>query len=285
MSHDDDHPDYADYADYPVPGPRPGTRTRFAEGDSDARYDGPRRGGRVSPSRATVTVVGVVVLLIAAIAFANRSGNTGDDGENAAQPGPNAQPTSPTGDAPVRTAADGIPAGFPRSAEGAQSAAANYAVALGGDQMFTSEGRHRLIDALYVPDLAAKTKSGMDEAYSPEFLANLGLDAEGEPPSGMTFISRTVPVGTTVKEYEDTTATVAVWYTGLIGLAGPESDVPVRTTWHTWTFELRWSDGDWKITADSQKRGPAPVPGDVPAATDEQIEKAVEQFGGFTYAR
>lgn len=277
MSHDDDYVDYAT--------PEPGTRTRFAEGDTDARYGGPRRGGRVSPSRAMVTVVGVMVLLIAAIAFANRGGNSTDDPENTSNPDTRAQPTSPTGDSPVKNTTDGIPAGFPRSAEGAQSAAANFAVALGGDQMFTPEGRHRLVDALYTPDLAERTKSGMDAAYSEDFLANLGLDAEGEPPSGMTFISRTIPVGTTVKEYEDATATVSVWYTGLIGLAGPESDVPVRTTWHTWTFELRWSDGDWKITADSQKPGPAPVPGDVPAATDEQIEEAVEQFGGFTYAR
>ncbi|MEO3766353.1 hypothetical protein [Streptomyces sp. B8F3] len=276
MSHDDD---YADYATS-----EPGTRTRFAEGDNDARY-GTRRGGRVSPSRAMVTVVGVVVLLIAAIAFANRGGNTEDDPESTADPDTTAQPTSPTGDAPVKNTTDGIPAGFPQTTAGAQSAAANFAVALGGDQMFTPEGRHELVDALYTPDLAEKTKTGMDAAYTEDFLANLGLDAEGEPPSGMTFISRTIPIGTTVKEYEDGTATVAVWYTGLIGLAGPDSDVPVRTTWHTWTFELQWSDGDWKIAADSQKRGPAPVPGDVPAATDEQIEDAVEQFGGFTYAR
>ncbi|GAA2693067.1 hypothetical protein GCM10010400_68090 [Streptomyces aculeolatus] len=278
MSHDDDYVDYAT--------PEPGTRTRFAEGDNDARYGAPRRGGRVSPSRAMVTVVSVVVLLIAAIAFANRGGNTQDeDPDTAANPDTNTQPTAPTGDTPAKSSTNGIPTGFPQSAEGAQSAAANYAVALGGDQMFTPEGRHELVDALYTPELAEKTKTGMDAAYSEDFLANLGLDAEGEPPSGMTFISRTVPIGTTVKEYEDGAATVAVWYTGLIGLAGPDSDVPVRTTWHTWTFELQWSDGDWKIAADSQKRGPAPVPGDVPAATDEQIEDAVEQFGGFTYAR
>lgn len=175
MSHDDDYVDYAT--------PEPGTRTRFAEGDNDARYD-TRRGGRVSPSRAMVTVVGVVVLLIAAIAFANRGGNTEDNPESAANPDTRAEPTSPTGDTPVKSPTNGIPTGFPQSAEGAQSAAANFAVALGGDQMFTPEGRHELVDALYTPELAEKTKTGMDAAYNEDFLANLGLDAEGEPPPG-----------------------------------------------------------------------------------------------------
>jgi hypothetical protein len=125
----------------------------------------------------------------------------------------------------------------------------------------------------------------MDEAYSATFLSKLGLDADGDPPQGSTFVSRTIPVGTKVQKYTDNSAKVAVWYMGLIGMSGDGSTDPVSSTWKTWTFDLQWSSDDWKITTDSQKDGPAPVPGDNTAATSDEISKAIEEYGGFTYAR
>ncbi|GAA2428293.1 hypothetical protein [Streptomyces macrosporus] len=247
-------------------------------------YDEPRR-PPVRVGRSMVTVVGVVVLLIAAIAFANRGGGDGAPGPDGANAESSARPTAPTGERPVDTETDGVPTGFPRTEQGAQSAAANYAVALGGTGMFDTERRHLLVDTLYTPEAAARIKGPQDEAYSEEFFARLGLTADGEAPAGMTFVSRTIPVGTKVTEYGDDGATVEVWYTSLIGMAGEESTTPVTTTWKTWTFDLRWNGSDWKIADDSQKDGPAPVPGDDRAATAEDISKAVEEYGGFTYAR
>ncbi|MBT2674506.1 hypothetical protein J7E95_27610, partial [Streptomyces sp. ISL-14] len=109
------------------------TRTRLPESGTDV-YGGARRGGR-SPSRSLVTVVGVVVLLIAAIAFANRGG---DDSGSAAgdENQPNSSPTAASGSRPVAGKAGGIPAGFAQDEVGAQSAAANYSVALGSADMF-----------------------------------------------------------------------------------------------------------------------------------------------------
>ncbi len=40
-----------------------------------------------------------------------------------------------------------------------------------------------------------------------------------------------------------------------------------------------------EIVTDSQKDGPAPVPGDDKAATSDEISKVIEEYGGFTYAR
>jgi hypothetical protein len=125
----------------------------------------------------------------------------------------------------------------------------------------------------------------MDQAYSTDFLSKLGLDASGNPPAGSTFVSRTDPVGTKVGQYNASGAKVSVWYMGLIGMSGQTSTDPVSSTWKTWTFELQWDDGDWKIVADSQTDGPAPVPGDDKAATSDEISKAIEEYGGFTYAR
>ncbi|KOV95012.1 hypothetical protein [Streptomyces sp. NRRL B-3648] len=267
------------YTDYPETGH---TRTRLP--DPDPYGGAPRRPHRTS-SRSLVTVVGVVVLLIAAIAFANR----GDDsaGERAAgkTDEPTSSATSASGSRPVETKSAGVPTGFAHNEQGAQSAASNYAVALGSTGMFTKDSRHTLLNLLYTAGAAARLQGPMDQAYSAGFLAKMGLDAAGNPPKGSTFVSRVIPVGTTVQDYAGDNAKVSVWYVGLIGMAGNTSTDPVTSSWKTWTFDLRWTDGDWKIDTEAQQDGPAPVPGDDKAATSDEISKAIEEYGGFTYAR
>ncbi|MEU5137854.1 hypothetical protein [Streptomyces californicus] len=259
------------------------TRTRLP--DSDAGHPQARRPAR--NSRSLVMIVGVVVLLIAAIAFANRGGGSDDD----ASPGAKGRgstgsaPTAATGTKPVQGKNGTIASGFAHDEQGAQSAAANYAVALGSAEMFTKESRHRILDTVYSPEAADKLRAPQDLAYSTEFLGRLGLDPEGNAPKGSTFISRTVPVGTKVLAFDKDTAEVAVWYTGLIGMSGQDSTKPVSTTWKTWTAQLSWLEGDWKVTSASESDGPAPVPGDVAASQSDTISKAVEEYGGFTYAR
>ncbi|GGY96430.1 hypothetical protein [Streptomyces poonensis] len=258
------------------------TRTRLPDSHDDV-YGGARRGRSSSP-RNLVTVVGVVVLLIAAIAFANRGGDDSGSGSTGGDKAESA-PTAASGEQAVEGETAGIPTGYAHDEQGAQSAAANYAVTLGSTGMFRKDTRQRIVDTVYTSAAAAELQGPLDKAYSAEFLSRMGLDAEGNPPDGDTFVSRVLPVGTTVLEYRDSTAKVSVWYMGLIGMSGEKSTDPVTTTWKTWTFSLQWSDGDWKIAADSQKDGPAPVPGDDKAATSEEISKAVEEYGGFTYAR
>lgn len=258
------------------------TRTRYPDSAGDP-YGGARRGGR-SSSRSLITVVGVVVLLIAAIAFANRGGGDSESSDGGGERA-EAAPTAASGEQPVETKAGGIPSGFAQDEQGAESAAANYAVALGSTDMFKKDSRHGIVDTIYTSTAASKLQGPMDKAYSAGFLSRLGLDADGNPPKGSTFVSRTIPVGTKVEKYSDTSAKVAVWYMGLIGMSGEVSTDPVSSTWKTWTFDLQWSNGDWKITSDSQKDGPAPVPGDDTAATSDEISKAIEEYGGFTYAR
>ncbi|GHB77856.1 hypothetical protein GCM10010377_80140 [Streptomyces viridiviolaceus] len=259
------------------------TRTRLPEGDGDV-YGGARRGARSSP-RSLVTVVGVVVLLIAAIAFANRGGDDSASTDTTDNAKPNTSSTAPSGDRPVQSKANGIPSGFAHNEQGAQSAAANYAVTLGSTGMFKKDSRHVIVDTIYTSTAAAELQGAMDKAYSASFLNKLGLDANGNAPRGSTFVSRTLPVGTKVERYSDGSAKVAVWYMGLIGMSGEASTDPVTTTWKTWTFDLQWVGGDWKISTDAQKDGPAPVPGDDRAASSDEISKAVEEYGGFTYAR
>ncbi|MFJ2003555.1 hypothetical protein ACWHLZ_08510 [Streptomyces chartreusis] len=259
------------------------TRTRLPESSGDV-YGGARRGGR-SSSRSLVTVVGVVVLLIAAIAFANRGGDdsaspSGDENQ------PNSSPTAASGTRPVDGKSAGIPGGFARDEQGAQSAAANYSVALGSADMFTTARRHEIVNMVYAPGVAAKRQADLDGAYASEkFLANIGLGEDGAAPSGQTFISRVIPVGTKATSFSTGAATVEVWYTSLFGLSGEGSTNPVAESWYTTTYELKWVGNDWKVTDFQQKDGPVPVGRDQRASTADDMTKAVEEYGGFTYAR
>ncbi|MER7400711.1 hypothetical protein ABT381_34940 [Streptomyces sp. NPDC000151] len=275
--------------EYGGQGPAGQTRTRLPGGEGDVYGTGRRPRGGMS-SRNLVTIVGVVVLLIAAIAFANRGGHTSDSSSPDNTSGaPAAQPTSPTGQHPVsgkNPQNPAIPSDFPKSEAGAQSAAANYAVALASDGMYRSDARDAIVDAVYTPTAAAARKQSLRKIYDdPEFLAGIGLDKNGKAPDGMTFVSRANPVGTKVEKFEGTSAKVAVWYSSLFGLAGEGSENPVAESWYTTTMKLQWAGGDWKIADLSQKNGPAPVGRDQAAATAEEMSKAVEGFGGFTYAR
>lgn len=248
------------------------TRTRLPDPDP---YGGARRPGRTSP-RSLVTVVGVVVLLIAAIAFANRGGDDAPAGaEDAAQPRPAA--TAASGVTPVKS-------GFARDEQGAQSAAANYAVALGSDGMFNTARRHEIVETIADPSAVDRLRSGFDTDYSADFLKKLGLTAEGSAPKGSTFVNRTLPAGTKVTSFSNDEATVDVWCNSLFGMAGEKSTSPVTSSWFTVTMKLRWS-GDWKVLETAQKTGPTPVAGDNPVSGADEIGKAVNEFGGFTYAR
>ncbi|MFB8031593.1 hypothetical protein ACFC5Z_01270 [Streptomyces sp. NPDC056004] len=262
------------------------TRTRLPDGEGGDGYSAPRRPARAS--RSLITMAGVVVLLIAAIAFANMGGGRGNgkDGDSgSSESKPETASTAATGTKPVTGKNGTIPSGFAHDEQGAQSAASNYAVALGSVGMFKKDSRHEIVNTIYTAEAAAKLRGPQDAAYSADFLGKLGLDPSGNAPQGSTFVSRTIPVGTKIEAFKGDTAKVSVWYTGLIGMSGAGSTDPVRTSWKTWTVQLSWTGDGWKAVSDAQKDGPAPVPGDVAASTSDEISKAVEEYGGFTYAR
>ncbi|MFC9624848.1 hypothetical protein ACFTXM_34430 [Streptomyces sp. NPDC056930] len=262
------------------------TRTRLPDGEGGDGYSTPRRPAR--NSRSLVTVVGVVVLLVAAIAFANMGGGGADGSGGSGNGGskPDSSSTAATGTKPVTGKNGSIPSGFAHDEQGAQSAAANYSVALGSADMFDKTSRRTIVTAAYAPAVAAARQGDLDKVYSgQDFLTSIGLNADGTAPSGLTFISRSNPAGTKIVKFNGDTASVAVWYSALFGLAGEGSKNPVSESWFTNTFDLAWIDGDWKITDFTQKDGPTPVGRDQAASPAEEMANAVEEFGGFTYAR
>ena len=174
------------------------TRTRLPERDGDV-YGGARR-GRGSSSRSLITVVGVVVLLIAAIAFANRGGDapsSGGEGGDKAE----TSPTAASGDRPVDAKSAGIPSGFAHTGEGAQSAAANYAVALGstGDVQqgrAARDRRRRLHARRRRPSCRRRSGQGVLQREVPHQASASTRTAPRRRAS--TFVSRIIPVGTKV---------------------------------------------------------------------------------------
>ncbi|MEU9705015.1 hypothetical protein [Streptomyces sp. NPDC047981] len=261
------------------------TRTRLPEGGTGDPYAPARR---PRGSRSLITAVGVVVLLIAAIAFANRGdGEAGTDNTSGSSNTPGKQaPTAATGVPPVTGKNGTIPTGFARDEQGAQSAASNYAIPLGSADMFDTARRHEIVDAVYAPDIAASRQGALDKVYADKgFLTRIGLQEDGKAPNGLTFISRVIPVGSKIESFDGDRATVAVWYSSLFGLAGEGSQNPVSESWYTTTYQLRWVGGDWKVMDFEQKDGPVPVGRDQTASSAEEMADAVDQFGGFTYAR
>ncbi|GLF99811.1 hypothetical protein [Streptomyces yaizuensis] len=259
------------------------TRTRLPNSADPDNHPG-RRPPR--SSRSMIAVVAVVVLLVAAIAFVNRGDDTGDDPSDTAKPRPGAAAaTAATGVKPVRGETEGIPTGYARDEQGAQSAAANFTAALGSDRMYDQDQRRRVVSTVYAPAVAEARRSALDKVYTEQFLTDIGLREDGTAPPGLTFVSRFTPLGSKVDRFSDTSATVSVWHTALFGLAGETSKTPVTQSWYTYTFQLTWTGGDWKVTEYTQKDGPVPVGRDQTASGAKEMADAVQQFGGYTYAR
>ncbi|MEU9077786.1 hypothetical protein [Kitasatospora sp. NPDC048538] len=270
----------------PLSDDQPHTRTRLPVGEQPSSQPSQRQ---ARPIRTLMTVLAVVTLLVVAISIANRDKpdprTTGPSADRAAPTAPAGAGPAPSGDQPVGTTANGIGSGYPHTDAGAQSAAANYAVAVGSADMFRTDSRHTIIATIADPGAAPALQTRLDQGFGGDTAARYGLDAQGRAPKGLTFVSRTVPVGTKSTGYNDGDAKVEVWCTGLTGLAGEHSVQPVTTNWFTLTLSLHWTGSDWKLTDFTSKQGPAPMPGDQQAATAEEITGAVQQFGGFRYAR
>ncbi|MEZ0064892.1 hypothetical protein ABIA32_000880 [Streptacidiphilus sp. MAP12-20] len=264
---------------------QPHTRTRLPAGDQP---QGPQAPG-LRRLRLLGGVFVVVFLLVVAVAVINRangggSGNGGGGTSNDTGNAPaKATATAPTGTQPVTTTSNGIAVQYPHTSEGAQSAAANYSVALGSSEMYATASRHAIVATVTEASAIGSLNGRFDASYDAES-TKLGLK-DGHAPTGLTFVSRTIPVGTKVDSFSPLEATVEIWNTSIGGLAGQGSQRPVSEYWYTLTLKLHWSGGDWKVTDFSQVDGPTPIGGTQTVSNYGDMSNAVNQFGGFRYAR
>ncbi|SEM38988.1 hypothetical protein [Streptacidiphilus jiangxiensis] len=260
---------------------QPHTRTRLPAGEQPMGPQAPGF-GRLRMLGGVFVVVFLLVIAVAVINRTNGSPTTGP-ATHSNDAGTAVSPTAPTGTQPVTTTAHGIGVQYPHTSEGAQSAAANYSVALGSSEMYATASRHAIIATVADPSAMATLNSRFDASYSAE-AAQFGL-TNGRAPSGLTFVSRSVPVGTKIDGFTDSGATVEIWSTSIGGLAGQGSTRPVTEYWYTLTLRLVWSGNDWKVNDFSQVSGPTPISGSQAVSSYGDLASAVNQFGGFRYAR
>jgi hypothetical protein len=262
------------------PDDQPHTRTRYPAGEQP-----PEAATGRHPLRTLAAVLVAVAALLIAIAVINRTNggtpSAGAGGSTAAAA--SASSTAPTGTQPVSTSQDGIATGFPHTSEGAQSAAVNYSVALGSSEMYATSSRHAILRTVIAPASEEQMQTLTDSQYA-NLNKVLGL-TNGVAPTGLTLVSRPLPVGTKLDSYSGGSAVVEVWSDQLGGLAGTGSTQPVTEYWYTLTMHLQWINGGWLVTNYTSVDGPAPIGGSQQVSTATSIASAVNQFGGFSYAR
>jgi len=250
---------------------RPRTRLLLPDPPTSGRRRRPARATR--PRRRTVAAVIVGVLLVLAAV----SETIGPRRHASAPPAPQT-------DAPGQPATGALDVAYPNSRAGAETAATNYVVELGGADMFDAERRHGLVARIADPVVERALQQQLDAAFG-AVMATFGLDERGRPPRGLTFICRVLPVGVRLVDYTGSTARVAVWTAGLVGLAGERSTKPVAAAWSTTTVSLRWTEDGWKWVSFTQQDGPTPVGGLQPPSAAADIAEAASDFRELRYAR
>ena len=267
------------------------TRTRLPDNDGDI-YGSGRRPRAGMSSRNLVTIVGVIVLLLAAIAFANRGGSgnsetpAGDSAKDAPTT-PSPPPPPAPSRSPARTAAS--PRASPRRSRGRsrRRRIMRWRSVQRRHVLKPTDGT-RSSEHVYRATVAAARKNDLDKAYSTHLpQAARSRRRTATRPQGMTFVSRTNPSARRLESFKGDTAKVSKSGTPASSAsAGDRSPrTPVTESWFTIHLQLQWAGGDWKVDDFTQKDGPAPIGRDQTAASADDMTKAVQGFGGFTYAR
>jgi hypothetical protein len=160
----------------------------------------------------------------------------------------------------------------------------NYAVAYGSADMFVPARRHAIVATIVERARRQNLTKELDQAFT-TVGKGYQLDESGQPPDGLTFVSRTAPIGVRLVAFGGGTATVEVWTAGIVGLAGEGSPTPVTEAWTTATIQLHWSEKDWKWVSFTQRDGPVPASGLQTASTAADVVAGVRDFAGLRYAR
>jgi hypothetical protein len=278
---------------------RPGRAPRIEQPQTVIRlpkdpYDNEFKAPRGRRGRGVLALAAVVVVVAAVIAINSSKHNNSSASQGAstgvgggvppatATVGQSTSAGAPSSPAFPTSSVGSVLVGYPNSQAGAEAAAANYLSAFASDAMVHPDSRHQLIQAIADPAIVSTLQKSLDDAFG-RTLSAYGLDAQGNPPKGQTFVYRNVPIGVIVQSYTSAKAVVAVWDTTIDGIAGQGSTEPITQTWSTSTLTLTWVGNDWRLNTFAQADGPTPVStqqGSLPA----DIQKAVQQFARLRYA-
>lgn len=145
--------------------------------------------------------------------------------------------------------------GFARDEAGAVAAAITFATASQRWLYFTDEEVEAAVRAIADPSAADELAATVvDEVSS-------AREQLGESPGRVWWLVR--PLAWSVLHRSDDHATVEVWAVTVLSaveVAAPQAE------WRTFTVDLAWDEGDWKLDAVRNTPGPTPMvgPGDRP---------------------
>lgn len=165
----------------------------------------------------------------------------------------------------------GMPAGFPRTSDGAVSAAA----------AFVCTGQAILdMDPLSAEDaIRQMAATGTADQQVAETLAKLRT-ARGALAAGTgATVYRQAAVAWHVESFDSDRARIAIWSVGVLARDGV---APPQAGWATSTFDLVWERNDWKIEREVIVPGPAPILDNSSApATADQLISTLQGFTDF----
>lgn len=212
----------------------------------------PRRATAGSGRQGVWPAAALTLLAILALGMAmTRDGPTLANGTS-----PQVRVPAPSGVTPGPSrSVDGAPIGYAHTAQGAVSAAVQYAVALDGIGLLDDERRATILRHVASDGDRARLEATLSDGAS-LLRSRLGLDERtlADP----AFVWRPVPAGWRLVTHDPAASTVDVWATGVVSI--PDR-APIEIGWHTTRVELLWVGGDWKLASFATTDGPTPPQG------------------------
>ncbi|MFD7551507.1 hypothetical protein [Streptomyces sp. NPDC059816] len=247
----------------------------------------PERGGperRRPPVRVLFIGVFVAAVLFVAlvVSLTGQSGGSSQDGkqDTSTASQPPANPGGSGGKTKATQKADGVPVGYPQSKEGVAAAAANFEIARSSRSYITDKPyRDKLIGQIMAPESVASQITRDDQATA-QLIAGFGL----QDPKASGLLLRSACLGTRISSFSDQVASVDVWMTSVAGVPTEKAKLPVSARWTTYTYNLQWRDGDWKVTSIASADGPTPLQSDGSSPSSmETFRTAEEEFNAPPY--
>ena len=167
--------------------------------------------------------------------------------------------------------------------QGAVDAALGILALYGSTAMYDASGRRDLVGRTAAAEVEDALQAQLDVAFALT-ARGLGIDARGRSADG-TLVARMIPAGYRVVSWSLDRAVVAVWTTGLLGVAGARSRNPVQEHWSTETVTLVWEASEWRWVGLDHQDGPAPVGSPQVPAPADQIALAQRDFAEVGHVR
>ena len=140
---------------------------------------------------------------------------------------------------------DGVGLGYAHSEAGALAAATEFLEVSGGSAVTNQDAYSAALETLAAPEWTARARDTGANATS------FALDRYGDDAAVVT-----TPVAHRTAAYSPEAASVELW--AVMTAAGPKLK-DAEQNWITARFQLRWVDGDWRLSSEDTTSGPTPV--------------------------